>query len=191
MCVRSGSGAGASMFTYYLGVRGIIMKGSVNSAIRMLSAGIIIVSFFLPVISGNAAEPSGAERAKAQEYLENNLIAPCCFRQPIADHESQAAEDMKTEIAAMLAEGKTTRQIEDYYINKYGDKILAVPRMEGFNSMSFVMPVFIFAMGVLVILLTIRRMVMRNGPVKKESYVRKTNINDSMDDRIESELKDM
>jgi len=156
-------------------------------------AAFVIAAVTVLTAAGAAfsAQLSETEMKKAQSYLENNLIAPCCFRGPIADHESQAADDMKKEISAMLASGKSISQIEDYYVSKYGEKILAVPRMEVFNSMSFVMPVFMFALGVLIIALTIRRMVNRNLSKASVPGSGATDLKDDMDDRIESELKEL
>ncbi len=156
-----------------------------------ISGFMITALLVLSAATVRSAQLSETEMKKAQSYLENNLIAPCCFRAPIADHESQVADDMKKEIAAMLASGKTVGQIEEYYVGKYGERILAVPRMEGFNSMSFVMPVFMFALGVLIILLTLRRMVTRNTQKAAVSSAGAPALKDEMDDRIESELKNL
>ena len=153
------------------------------------ASSVVAVLLGIAAYAVQAQDLSDTEMKKAQSYLESNLIAPCCYRQPIADHESQAADDMKKEISAMLASGKTVAQIEDYYIDKYGERILAVPRMEGFNMISFLMPVFIFAFGFLIIMLTIRRMVMKKPAGSRAANAQAAEVQESMNDRIESELK--
>ena len=131
--------------------------------------------------------PTEEQLAKDQQYLEAHLIAPCCFRQVLADHESEPSGDMKKQIAELLRSGKTVKQIEDYYIAEYGDRILAVPRMKGFNMMSFLMPIFAFAIGIAIMLLTLRRWINNKTPEKIAIYT-PSNSKD-MDERIEKDLE--
>jgi cytochrome c-type biogenesis protein CcmH len=55
------------------------------------------------------------------------LIAPCCWSQPVDVHLSPAADQARTEVAAMIRAGKSDRQILDSFIERYGERILAEP----------------------------------------------------------------
>lgn len=59
--------------------------------------------------------------------LENELLAPCCYRQSVADHRSAEAQRMRKEIVQLVGEGRTERQVLDYYKRKYGMRILSEP----------------------------------------------------------------
>ncbi|MGQ9634008.1 MAG: cytochrome c-type biogenesis protein [Bryobacteraceae bacterium] len=59
--------------------------------------------------------------------LENSLLAPCCWAEPIAQHRSEIALQMKREIEDFVRQGKTDREILDFYKQKYGARILVEP----------------------------------------------------------------
>jgi cytochrome c-type biogenesis protein CcmH len=67
---------------------------------------------------------SNAERIRK---LENSLLAPCCWAEPIAQHRSEVALQMKREIEEFVRQGKTDREILDFYKQKYGARILVEP----------------------------------------------------------------
>ena len=59
--------------------------------------------------------------------IEGRLMAPCCYTQTIRDHDSQVAVDMRNEVTAFVASGKSEQDIITYYRTKYGETILVVP----------------------------------------------------------------
>jgi len=65
--------------------------------------------------------------ASHQHELEQRLLAPCCWRQSLADHESPVATALRTEIRERLARRETPAAIEDDLVQRYGDKIRALP----------------------------------------------------------------
>ena len=80
--------------------------------------------------------------------LERLLIAPCCWRQPVADHLSAEADQMRAGIRALLQEGKTKDEILDFYVAQYGQAILAKPPYRGFNLLAYALPgVFLLFLG--------------------------------------------
>ncbi len=89
--------------------------------------------------------------------IENQLIAPCCFRQTVAEHQSPAAESIKAEVRQMLAAGATEQQVLDSFVHKYGEKILAAPRAHGFNLLAYLVPVLGLGSGLIVLVLQLRR----------------------------------
>ncbi len=73
--------------------------------------------------------------------LELSIIAPCCWRQPVANHNSQVALDIRQEIRKMVADGMTPEQIKADYVRRYGERILAVPPKNAFNQFLWVIPI--------------------------------------------------
>ncbi len=60
----------------------------------------------------NAILDEGMERIAA--IVEEQLIAPCCWRAPLSKHYSGTAERMKDELRKMLVDGKSGEEIVDY-----------------------------------------------------------------------------
>jgi cytochrome c-type biogenesis protein CcmH len=68
-----------------------------------------------------------AEQMGRYDRLTHELIAPCCWREPIAIHRSQEALQMLDEVEKLVAEGRSEQEIKSIYIARYGPRILADP----------------------------------------------------------------
>jgi cytochrome c-type biogenesis protein CcmH len=81
--------------------------------------------------AGALALPPPSELTSEQQarirWLESRLIAPCCWSETIATHRSEIALQMKLEVARLVAEGKTDREILDRYKQRYGMRVLVEP----------------------------------------------------------------
>ncbi|HSK01675.1 MAG TPA: cytochrome c-type biogenesis protein CcmH [Kofleriaceae bacterium] len=59
--------------------------------------------------------------------LERRLLAPCCWRQPLRDHTSPLATELRAEIATRLRAGEPAGSIEADLVARHGDRIRALP----------------------------------------------------------------
>jgi cytochrome c-type biogenesis protein CcmH/NrfF len=95
--------------------------------------------------------------APAAERAEDVLLAPCCYSEPVASHQSEAAVKMRAEIAAMRAKGMADRQIIEHYKGIYGQRILTVP--EGaYRWIAFGVPFVATLIGTVLVVMLIRQM---------------------------------
>jgi cytochrome c-type biogenesis protein CcmH len=62
------------------------------------------------------------------ERLEDSILAPCCYREPVSRHASQIARTIRNDIKRMVIEGKTDRQILDFYRTEYGQVVHVEPK---------------------------------------------------------------
>jgi len=86
--------------------------------------------------------PVDSARFEAEvRQLELSIIAPCCWHQPVATHNSPIALQIRQEIRESLAQGKTPDQIKAEYVRKYGERILAVPPRNAFNQFLWIIPI--------------------------------------------------
>jgi cytochrome c-type biogenesis protein CcmH len=103
----------------------------------------------------------GGENKQAGEKereIEENLIAPCCWSQPVSQHYSEAAEQIRKEVHAMVAAGKSRDEILDYYVARYGERILATPRARGFNALAYILPWGALILGAWLVIALIRKL---------------------------------
>jgi len=107
------------------------------------------------------AELTEAQRARA-EALEHRLMAPCCWSETVAEHRSEIALEMRAEIEQMVAEGKSDREILDYYKAQYGMRILTEPEGGLFVVMN-VVPVVVLVAGLVIVAALIRRWARAGG----------------------------
>jgi cytochrome c-type biogenesis protein CcmH len=60
--------------------------------------------------------------------IEERFLAPCCWRESVAVHQSPKAEELRAEIQQMVAAKKSEAEIVDHYVALYGERILREPR---------------------------------------------------------------
>jgi len=75
----------------------------------------------------SAAETPEEQKARV-ERIEDAVLAPCCYTEPVSRHQSEIAVKMRLEIAKWVAMGKTDQEILDAYAAQYGRKVLVDPR---------------------------------------------------------------
>ncbi|MCS7315714.1 MAG: cytochrome c-type biogenesis protein CcmH [Bryobacterales bacterium] len=88
--------------------------------------------------------------------LERALLAPCCYQEVVATHNSEQARAMRAEIAEMVAAGRSEREILDHYKQRYGARILAEPEGAQWWIMN-VVPVLMLGGGAVVVVLVLRK----------------------------------
>jgi len=130
-----------------------------------------------------------ALEAEARQ-IETEVIAPCCWSQQVSVHQSPAADQMRADIRAMLADGRSHDQVLDAFVAEYGERILAVPRARGYKLSLYVLPVVLLVASALVLGLIVKRMAGRSslapagGPVPGDA-------DDRYRDRLADELRDL
>ena len=114
--------------------------------------------------------------------IEKSLIAVCCWSGTVYDHGNS---DMETIIASMVQSGNTKSEIMNHFVNQYGERVLAIPVMSGFNILAWIAPILIGLIGILIWYLYLNSPYTIVKPIKNE-YNDISNI-----DQIEQELKEM
>jgi cytochrome c-type biogenesis protein CcmH/NrfF len=62
------------------------------------------------------------------------------------------AEEMRVELAGLMAKGLTHDQVVEYYVKKYGSQeVLASPIDKGFNRLAWLLPYGAGALGVVIV----------------------------------------
>ncbi len=103
-----------------------------------------------------AAPALTPEQRALVEKLERALLAPCCYQEVVATHNSEQARAMRAEIAEMVVSGRGEREILDYYKQRYGARILAEPEGAQWWIMN-VVPVLMLVGGGVVVALILRK----------------------------------
>jgi cytochrome c-type biogenesis protein CcmH len=127
----------------------------------------LIALFAVPLLGSVAVVAVDAQSAPVSltskqialiRKIEGRVMAPCCYTQTIRDHDSQVAVEMRAEVTALVASGKSEQEIITYYRTKYGETILVVPDgLQGRLLTGF--PIAAFLASILLLLLYIRRAV--------------------------------
>ena len=114
--------------------------------------------------------------------IEKSLMATC-FHGTVYEHGNQ---EMEKEISKFVEAGKDKEYIINYYTNKYGERILAMPAAKGFNLFAWLAPLMICAIGGLIIFAYLRTPTASIADISLEN---KKDI--KFNDEIEAELKEL
>jgi cytochrome c-type biogenesis protein CcmH len=80
--------------------------------------------FLVPICLAVAACSTSPAPPDPALELATHFIAPCCWRQTLADHDSPLAGELRVELAARLAGGEPPAAIEQRLVARYGERIL-------------------------------------------------------------------
>jgi cytochrome c-type biogenesis protein CcmH/NrfF len=89
--------------------------------------------------------------------VERRILAPCCKRQTLEDHDSDIARTLRNEIQARVTAGEQTQVIEDDIVHRYGEDIRAMPRGVNPRGSLGIVVAIILALGVWVLIRLLRR----------------------------------
>jgi cytochrome c-type biogenesis protein CcmF len=134
-------------------------------------------------------------RSPLERDMQRNLICMCgtCGRQLLSECQCSYAQNMRVELAKLVAEGRTRDQIVGYYIDRYGSQEpLAQPIDRGFNRLAWVVPYVLGATGLVVTWLVAVRWARRGtsepAPAASE---RAEAIDPALERRLNDELSNL
>ena len=97
--------------------------------------------------------------AKERTYkkLIDELRCLVCQNQNLADSNAELAQDLRRQTYEMVESGATQQEVIDYMVQRYGDFVLYRPPLKNSTLLLWVGPFIILAVGVIVLILFIRR----------------------------------
>jgi cytochrome c-type biogenesis protein CcmH/NrfF len=120
----------------------------------MISKFVQILSLtLLPLLA--LAETAEQPQARV-DRLEHAVLAPCCYTESVAIHQSEIAVKMRLEIAKWVAMGKSDKEILDAYVGVYGSKVLVDPRTVPRGWMPF-FPWLVLILGMFLVAWLLKR----------------------------------
>lgn len=117
-------------------------------------------------VSPQELQPKDMARVKR---LEESLLSPCCYGEPVSRHMSEVAFQMRKEIAERVQAGQSDQEILDHYKLLYGEQVLVEP--DGRKKVVlYSLPVLISIAGLGIVLLFLHHALKRDsGSLEKAS----------------------
>ena len=81
--------------------------------------------------------------------IATELRCVVCQNLSVADSPSEMAQQMRAIVREQVQAGKTTEQIKEFFVSKYGEWVLLRPRTSGFGALLWILPYLVLAIGVL------------------------------------------
>ena len=133
--------------------------------------------------------PNALEREARQ--IETMLMAPCCWSQPVSQHQSQASEDVKQQIRALLASGKNRQEVLDAFVSQSGQRVLVEPPARGFGAVLYGALLITFLLTASGLVLWVRRASRRPAAVTASMSPGGAADDAAFAARLDDELRDM
>ena len=94
---------------------------------------------------------------QAYTHLIDELRCLVCQNQNLADSNAELAQDLRRKTYEMVKAGKSSQEIVDYMVQRYGDFVLYRPPLKGTTVALWAGPFLILAIGVAVLIRVITR----------------------------------
>jgi cytochrome c-type biogenesis protein CcmH len=163
-----------------------IMKNLGIMVLSLLVAIIVLLSAF-----GCTAQQTQSLDEQAQE-IYRSLMCPICPGQTIDQSSSELSVQMRSLVREKLEQGETRDEILQFFVERYGETVLAAPVKSGFNLIVWLTPILGIFTGGIILWVIIRRWV--KGKDKFSTELLSPTPDDSHDERyrrqLEKDLKD-
>jgi cytochrome c-type biogenesis protein CcmH len=91
------------------------------------------------------------------QNVASELMSPACPGRTLINCTSGQSEQLRELIRQKAAQGESKAAIIRYFVDMYGEEILAAPPKKGFALVAWLLPLFVLLSGVgLIIVLTLR-----------------------------------
>ena len=147
-----------------------------------LSIILLVAIFALWPGRANAAMVSDLSRQFVCQCGCNMVLLNCSHA------ECASREAMTALITQKISQGETGAEITQFFVNQYGEQVLASPPKKGFNLMVWILPFVALSLGGWVIYLALRRWSKRGKQV--ETTVVVADEEDEYWRQLEKELAD-
>jgi cytochrome c-type biogenesis protein CcmH len=135
--------------------------------------------------------------ARAQSHVdgelmvEQRLVAPCCWVQTLDVHDSPVAKDLRAEIHRRLVAGEPASVIEADLVERYGERIRAMPPGNPLAKAAAVVSVVVLIMAIL-LALVVRRWIKRQQVADAGTEPAPgAAARDEYDDKLDEQLRKM
>jgi cytochrome c-type biogenesis protein CcmH len=113
---------------------------------KLIPAAFTLTLLLVLLLHAGAASPAESLDDRVNE-IAHLLMCPVCQGQSVAESNSNLAQDMRQIIRKQLEEGKSKEEVIAYFVNRYGETILASPPPKGVNWLLWVLPALAIVFG--------------------------------------------
>ncbi|MCJ7624622.1 MAG: cytochrome c-type biogenesis protein CcmH [Anaerolineaceae bacterium] len=128
--------------------------------VHSVSKSLILV-FFVTLLVAGSVSAQEVEPFPSDDDVNNiakDMFCPVCENIPLDVCDTKACEQWRELIREKLSEGWTEKEIKDYFVLQYGDRVLAEPPARGLNWLVYSLPPLSFLVGIYIVYRVLSRM---------------------------------
>ena len=96
------------------------------------------------------------EEDKRIQELNKVLMCPVCPGESIDQSQNELSSQMRAIVEEKVREGWTDKQIKDYFVQRYGPRVVMNPPFSGFSIIAWIIPPFILVAAAILFVFYIR-----------------------------------
>ncbi len=151
-------------------------------------ASLCLCGFLLLAFTRPAAAQTSEPTDDQVNAIAKQLFCPVCENTPLDVCPTQACAQWRATIKEKLAVGWSEQQIKDYFVQQYGERVLAQPSTRGWNILVWVLPPLALLVGGL-FLAQYLRSAKRPAAVESPAHPEATDPDGGYAARLEKELE--
>ena len=93
------------------------------------------------------------------QKIDRSLICPVCPSETIDQSQVKLASQMRGIVREKLADGWSEAEVLDFFVDRYGERVLAAPPKSGFSLVAWFAPPFIIVCGLILLVYLVRSMI--------------------------------
>lgn len=144
------------------------MRGPRSTVVAVVVAAVALL------VAGSTVWALGDDQTRPMNVrvhdVADGLRCPTCNAVSVADSNSPIARSMRVQIEEQLRAGRSPDQIRSWFVDRYGEEVLLMPRTHGLGVLLWALPVGALVVGVVVV--GIRRRGVRLAPPTGEGSSR-------------------
>jgi len=152
----------------------------------------VLIVLFLLVFSGSGMAQSSTPQPPSDDEVNaiaREMFCPVCENTPLDVCPTQACAEWLELIREKLAQGWNEQQIKDYFVQQFGDRVLASPPARGLNWLIYIIPPLAFIIGAFIVYRAFRTWKSSNTLTKPvPDPIAQTQSSDEYIARLEDEL---
>jgi cytochrome c-type biogenesis protein CcmH len=120
---------------------------------------VISLLLVLSALAGTALAQGESPRQVSDDEVNavaKEMFCPVCENIPLDVCPTQACAEWRELIRLKLSEGWNEDQIKDYFVEQYGDRVLAEPPARGLNWLVYIIPPAAILLGVFILYRALR-----------------------------------
>ena len=173
-------------------MRGLFTR-SITGLVAACLLGLAFALLYPAAVQAQLPQPLQPTAAPVTDDQVNSvahqLYCPVCENISLDVCPTQACAQWRQLIRTKLSQGWTPQQIQDYFVQQYGDRVLSTPPQHGLNLLVYILPPAFFLLGIFILVRVLRTLRRRSTTVAPLSGPAAPASDDPYRQRLEEELK--
>ncbi len=129
---------------------------------KLISLILLLLVLLVPARPAQAQQPTpaaGKEHLITDDQVNamaSQMFCPVCENTPLDVCPTQACAEWRELIRLKMAQGWSEQQIQDYFVEQYGPRVLATPPARGLNWLMYLIPPLAILAGVFILYRALR-----------------------------------